>query len=99
MSDKNDDSLKKMKDDEEDVDIDDDMPATSFPPVMIERDEAVMIERDEGAMVAGNGQEHEQGGRGGGNASSSSSGSGSSSSDSSSSSGIYSCSYWLVLRD
>lgn len=91
MRDKNDDSLKKMKDDEEDVDIDDDMPATSFPPVMIERDEAVMIERDEGAsMVAGSGQDHEQGGRVGGNASSSSSGSGSSSSDSSSSSGIYS---------
>lgn len=40
------------------MDIDDDMPAASFPPVMIERDEAVLIERDGGAaVVVGGGQD------------------------------------------
>ncbi|KAH6811743.1 global transcription factor group E7 [Perilla frutescens var. frutescens] len=78
LSDKNEESPRKLKDnEEEDVDIDDDMPATSFPPVMIEKDEGA-------GVVVGSGQGHHDGG---GNASSSSSGSGSSSSSSSSSSG------------
>lgn len=81
MSDKNDDdSGKKLKEnDDEDVDIDDDMPATSFPPVEIEKDEGI------GGAVAGV-PDHDNVERG--NDSNSSSSSGSSSSDSSSSSGI-----------
>lgn len=78
-----------MKDnDEEDVDIDDDMPVTSFPPVMIEKDEGA-------GVVVGGGLDQDHGDRG--NASSSSSGSGSSSSDSSSSSGIFLALVWLSL--
>lgn len=81
MSDKNDDCGKKMKEnDEEDVDIDDDMPAASFPPVEIEIEKDGVVGQENDGVV---GQEND----GVGNASSSSS-SGSSSSDSSSSSGI-----------
>lgn len=83
MSDKNDDCGKMMKqNDEEDVDIDDDMPATSFP-VVVEIEfvkEGVVGQENDGVV----GQEND----GRGNGSSSSSSSGSSSSDSSSSSGI-----------
>ncbi|KAK4381304.1 Transcription factor GTE2 [Sesamum angolense] len=78
MSDKNDDSGKKSKEnDDEEVDIDDDMPATSFPPVEIEKDDG---------MGGGVGGVHDLDPVDHGNASSSSSSSGSSSSDSSSSS-------------
>lgn len=81
VSNRNDGSVKKIKkgDGDEDVDIGDEMPENSFPPVEIEKDDA------------GHGQDNgiKNGiGIGNGNASSSSSSSGSSSSDSSSSSGI-----------
>ena len=82
MSDKNDDCGKMMKEnDEEDVDIDDDMPAASFPAVEIEIEREGVVGQENDGVV---GQEND----GRGNASSSSSSSGSSSSDSSSSSGI-----------
>ncbi|KAL6517573.1 hypothetical protein OROMI_033274 [Orobanche minor] len=69
------DSSKKLKEnDDEDVDIDDDMPATNFPPVE--------IERDEGGAGGGGGQDRDD------RVDASSSSSDSSSSDSSSSSGI-----------
>lgn len=61
------------------MDIDDDMPATSFPPVQIVKDVGV-------GVVGDDGQTHDHGDRGSGSSSS-----GSSSSDSSSSSGIDSC--------
>ncbi|KAG6425010.1 hypothetical protein SASPL_115433 [Salvia splendens] len=77
-SDKNDDCGKKMKEnDEEDVDIDDDMPAASFPAVEIEIEREGVVEQENDGVV-----EQENDGRG--NASSSSSSSGSSSSSSSS---------------
>ncbi|KAL7157035.1 hypothetical protein ABFS83_02G050500 [Erythranthe nasuta] len=84
--DKNDDSGKKLKEnDDEDVDIDDDMPATSFPPVEIEKDEGT---GGAGGGGGGGAPENDNVDRGNGGGSSSSSSSGSSSSDSSSSSGI-----------
>lgn len=80
VSNRNDGSAKKIKkgDGDEDVDIGDEMPENSFPPVEIEKDDG------------GHGQDNVmiQNGNGNGNVSSSSSSSGSSSSDSSSSSGI-----------
>ncbi|KAG6384508.1 hypothetical protein SASPL_155670 [Salvia splendens] len=78
LSDKNDDCGKKMKEnDEEDVDIDDDMPAASFPAVGIEIEREGVVGQENDGVV---GQEND----GRGNASSSSSSSGSSSSSSSS---------------
>lgn len=79
VSNRNDGSAKKGKkgDGDEDIDIGDEMPENSFPPVEIEKDDG------------GHGQDNGiKNGTGNGNASSSSSSSGSSSSDSSSSSGI-----------
>ena len=76
---RNDGSAKNMKKGEgdEDVDIGDEMPENSFPPVEIEKDDG------------GHGQDNGiKNGTGNGNASSSSSSSGSSGSDSSSSSGM-----------
>ncbi|KAL6494612.1 hypothetical protein OROGR_031412 [Orobanche gracilis] len=74
VSDKiDDDSGKKLKEnDDEDVDIDDDMPATNFPPLE--------IEKDEGGAGGGGSQDHDD------TVDASSSSSGSPSSDSSSSS-------------
>ncbi|KAG6421952.1 hypothetical protein SASPL_118512 [Salvia splendens] len=91
LSEKNDECGKKMKEnDEEDVDIDDDMPAASFPPVEIEIEKDGVVGRENDGVV---GQEND----GGGNASSSSS-SGSSSSDSSSSSGIDTDSSCILIQ-
>ncbi|KAL8116851.1 hypothetical protein AgCh_023145 [Apium graveolens] len=87
VSNRNDGSAKKIKkgDGDEDIDIGDEMPENSFPPVEIEKDDG------------GHGQDNGiKNGPGNGNASSSSSSSGSSSSDSSSSSGI---SKYLVIQN
>ncbi|XP_042061548.1 transcription factor GTE2-like [Salvia splendens] len=82
-SDKNDDCGKKMKEnDEEDVDIDDDMPAASFPAVEIEIEREGVVEQENDGVV-----EQENDGRGNASSSSSSSGSSSSSSSSDSDSG------------
>lgn len=79
---------QKLNDsDEEDVDIDDDMPATTFPPVEIEKDEGPGL----GDQDLDNNDTH--GNNDCGNPGSSCSNLGSSSSESSSSSGTdtYSC--------
>ena len=75
---------KKGEAGDEDVDIGDDLPMSSFPPVEIEKDEKEAGIGGAGTNVGGVGG----GGDGGHASSSSSSGSSSSSSDSSSSSGI-----------
>lgn len=80
ICDRNDELEQRSNDNDEDVDIEDDMPATNFPPVEIEKDEGpVLCDQERDANDSNNNNDV-------GNPVSSSSSSGSSSSDSSSTS-------------